>query len=179
MNWKLMMRLLALGLGSVLAILLASGCDQLGLSGSGGAGGDAPPCNDVLVGPPVTPGAGDGAGGYVGAGYVGDSDTGSGDAAPQTCIDGSDLSTYIRCRDLTSVACQEACFNIGASCNVTEPHPYGSMAGGLGTLKQCQSNALNWTCTYCYPNGDVCTKTRLKGLPSFWLCSYTGGKGCD
>jgi hypothetical protein len=28
-------------------------------------------------------------------------------------------------------------------------------------------------------NGDVCTRTKLKGFPQFWLCSYTGGKGCD
>jgi hypothetical protein len=80
---------------------------------------------------------------------------------------------------LSPVACQEACYNVFAYCNVTEEHPYGSMAGGSGKLKQCQSNLLNYTCTYCYPNGDVCTMTKLKGLPSFWLCSYTGGKGCD
>ena len=75
--------------------------------------------------------------------------------------------------------CEEACFNIGASCVTWTEHPYGSMAGGPGKLKQCMSNTLNYTCTYCFPNGDVCTRTYLKGFPPFWLCSYTGGQGCD
>lgn len=190
MNHPTMMKLLVLGLASGFGILLAPACDQLGLSGGGGAGGGAPACDDVLIGPPVTPGTGGaGVGGYVGGaggegGYVGGSYVGGGggsdpgDAVSQTCMDGSDLSTYLRCRGLSPAACQKACFDIGASCNVVEPHPYGS-GGGPGGLKQCQSNALNWTCTYCYANGDVCTKARVKGVPSFWLCSYTGGKGCD
>ena len=177
----------ALLLCGALGALLVGGCKDGGL-GLGGAGGgtEAPPCNDVLIGPPVTPGvAGEGGGvsgvggGSVSSGDVGGGSTNPEDAASQACLNGSDLSTYIRCRGLTADACEEACLAIGATCNALVTHPYGSM-GGIGRLKQCQSNALNYTCTYCFPdNGDVCTRTKLKGFPRFWLCSYTGGKGCD
>jgi hypothetical protein len=161
-----------------------------GTSSSGGTG--TPPCNQVLIGPPVTPGMGGSGAGGSGAGGSGaggaaasaldGGDTGDpnpADAVSQTCMDGSELSTYIRCRGLTAAACEEACLNVGAYCNALVSHPYGSM-GGIGRLKQCQSNTLNYTCTYCFiDNGDVCTRTKLKGFPQFWLCSYTGGKGCD
>jgi hypothetical protein len=94
-------------------------------------------------------------------------------------VNGYELSTYIRCRGLTADACQEACLAVGAQCSPLVVHPYGSM-GGVGRLVQCQSNTLDYTCTYCFKdNGDVCTRTKLKGFPQFWLCSYTGGKGCD
>lgn len=177
----------AMVLSWALAILLVGGCKdgRLGLGGNGG-NGESPPCDDVLIGPPVTPGAGAGGGGVSGVGggdvsggNVGGGSTNPGDAVSQTCMNESELSTYIRCRGLAADACEEACLNIGAQCNALAVHPYGSM-GGIGRLKQCQSNALNYTCTYCFSdNGDVCTRTKLKGLPQFWLCSYTGGKGCD
>jgi hypothetical protein len=96
------------------------------------------------------------------------------------CVDtGTDLGTYIRCRGMDPMTCEALCYDIGARCAALKPHPYGSM-GGDGKLKQCQSNTLNHTCTYCYINGDSCTflYTPLtpKGVP---FCSYTGGKGCD
>jgi hypothetical protein len=155
-----------------------------GTTSSGGTG--TPPCNQVLIGPPVTPGMGGsgagGSGGGAAASAPDGGDTGDpnpADAVSQTCMDGSELGTYIRCRGLTADACEEACFDIGAYCSPFVLHPYKSM-GGTGTLKQCQSNTLNYTCTYCFPaNGDVCTRTKLAGLPQFWLCNYTGGKGCD
>lgn len=105
--------------------------------------------------------------------------SGEGASPPAPPGDGSEMSTYIRCRGLGPAACEDACASVGAYCAALAVHPYGSMAGGNGQLKQCQSNTANYTCTYCFPNGDVCSRTKLALMPPFWLCNYTGGKGCD
>jgi hypothetical protein len=94
---------------------------------------------------------------------------------------GTDLGTYIRCRGIDDPwKCAELCFDIGATrCVGLMTHPYGSM-GGIGKLKQCQSNLLNSTCTYCFDNGDVCTFLHTPLTPlGTPFCGYTGGKGCD
>src|SRR5277367_2478573 len=71
-------------------------------------GTGTPPCNQVLIGPPVTPGMGASGAGGSGAGGAGASAPDGGDtgdpnpagAVSQTCVDGSELGTYIRCRGL-------------------------------------------------------------------------------
>jgi len=40
-------------------------------------------------------------------------------------------------------------------------------------------NSTSHTCTYCYPNKDVCTFIYALGHPVWSLCNYTGGKGCE
>jgi hypothetical protein len=55
----------------------------------------------------------------------------------------------------------------GASVRADFFGPY--LAGALGISLDCAGIS----------NGDVCTRTKLKGFPQFWLCGYTGGKGCD
>jgi len=188
MSYGTLCKVLVLVACASLGAALISGCDKLGLGGSGGASGGAPPCNDVLIGPPVTPGVGgEGVGGYVGGvggggdvggGGVGGGDTNPGDAVTQTCTDGSELGTYIRCRGLGPKACAAWCQSEGAYCVEHMTHPYNPSVG-MGDLKQCMENLMSYTCTYCYSNGDVCTSIcALKGCANAG-CTNTGGKGCE
>jgi len=80
---------------------------------------------------------------------------------------------------LDPMTCMAMCYDIGANCLAPlRTHPYGSM-GGIGKLKQCMSNTLGRTCTYCFSNGDVCSWVYELGVELRVFCSYTGGKGCD
>lgn len=156
-------------------VVLAAGCEGFGLGGEGGAGGEVPACNDVLIGPPVslTPGA-DGSGGDIGAG-----DSNPGDPEAQTCMDGSELGTYLRCVAQGTKECSARCFAIGAYCVEHAAHPENPANGLIGDLKQCMENLASYTCTYCYSNGDVCTYIcAFKGC-GFGRCTNTGGKGCE
>jgi hypothetical protein len=148
--------------------------------------GEADGAADVGVG--VGP---SGAGGYgdmpPGGGGTGanacnaapDSPSGEGAPTPAPPNDGTELGTYVRCRGLGPMDCEALCFDIGAKCAGLKTHPYGSQ-GGTGRLKQCQSNAMNHTCTYCYENGDYCTFLYTVFTPTGTpLCGYNGGKGCE
>jgi hypothetical protein len=141
---------------------------QGGMAGvGGGAGVGGSDVGSAGVGGPDVGSAGVGIGGGPGA-------------QPQSCgDDGADLGTYIRCRGLDPMTCEAMCFDIGATCAALKTHPYGS-AGGIGKLKQCMSNTTSHTCTFCFPNGDVCTWLYTFLTPTGTpFCSYTGGKGCD
>ncbi len=127
---------------------------------------EPPPCSEVSLGP-------SGAGGD-GAGGSGD----PGDVEPQSCTDGSELGTYIRCRGLGPSACAAQCNAIGAYCVEFATHPEKPSIG-IGPLKQCMEGMATYTCTYCYDNGDVCSFIcALKGC-GFGKCTNTGGKGCE
>lgn len=168
----------------IAVVLLASmliGADDCGLS-SCGTNADPPPCGQVLIGV----GGDTGMGGDTGIGGVGDSDTGAGgsndpgDPAPEslTCVDGSEMGTYIRCRGIGSTACAAQCNAIGAYCVELATHPENPSIG-VGALKQCMSNTFSSTCTYCYSNGDVCTFICVNKGCGVGRCTNTGGKGCE
>lgn len=91
---------------------------------------------------------------------------------------GSPQGTYVRCVREDPVTCMGKCAEIGANCAGMRPHAYKTDAGS-GSLKQCMSNTVAHTCTYCFRNGDTCTWSFNMGLPPFALCNYTGGKGCE
>jgi hypothetical protein len=153
----------------------ATGDNSCGMpQGQGGAGAGGAGAGGADVG------SGVGAGGS--SIDVGSGAGGAPDPSPQTapCDDGTDLGTYLRCRGLDPMTCEEMCFNIGATCAALKLHPFESAAGS-GKLKQCMSNTTSHTCTYCYSaTGEVCTflysVLTPTGAP---FCSYTGGKGCE
>jgi hypothetical protein len=119
--------------------------------------------------------------GSSGAGGGSFSDPGDpGDPSPEglMCEDGAELSEYVRCWGLGSTACAAQCSAIGAHCVEHAVHPENPSVG-IGDLKQCMSNTLASTCTYCFTNGDVCTFICAFmgcGVPG---CINTGGKGCE
>jgi hypothetical protein len=92
--------------------------------------------------------------------------------------DGTEQGTYIRCLGVGSTACAQQCNAIGAYCVEHAVHPENPSVG-IGDLKQCMSNFLSSTCSYCYSNGDVCTFLYVvKGI-GVGGCTNTGGKGCE
>ncbi|MFO0762480.1 MAG: hypothetical protein U0359_38935 [Byssovorax sp.] len=146
---------------------------------------DGPAAADVGVG------VGSGAGGYgsgdapksggTGAnacnmGDLSDDPTSSGSGAPPD--EGTEAGTYIRCLGQGPKECSARCFAAGAYCVEYMTHPEDPSLGS-GTLKQCMDNWLSFTCTYCYPNGDVCTYICAKFGCGFGRCTNTGGKGCE
>ena len=92
-----------------------------------------------------------------------------------------EMDTYIRCLGMDAMTCEAMCFNIGATCSALALNPQRPELG-VGKLKQCQARppGPGSTCTYCFLGGSIsCSQIKAFGRPIWWLCSFTGGKGCE
>ena len=178
------MRLFFNSLAPLLVLTLVTGCNTVDPSEcwpntSGGFGGSGTI--------PIGAGVGATSGDFASPPPPGPLDYGG---TPNPCVtpsspdhsdspeDGTELGTYIRCRGLGPIACAAQCNTIGAYCVEYAIHP-DDPSQGAGVLKQCMSNSLSSTCSYCYANGDVCTFIYvIKGI-GVGGCTNTGGKGCE
>ena len=101
-----------------------------------------------------------------------------GASTPAPPNDGTELGAYVRCLGLDWITCEGLCLDIGAPCAALALNPQ-EPDFGVGRLKQCQVSYPGSTCTYCFNNGMNCTQIKGFGVSIRWLCTYTGGKGCE